>query len=125
MLKQLDDPDHRVSFRTTVIQSNDFKTGLEQRGAPEDLAAIYRRMQMSRWVWVVELQDRALRDDSDPFVLAEVIIDATDHVRDRHVLAYRIPGVIAQWDPDADKIDIGQLAAMQPLRPVSPREARG
>jgi hypothetical protein len=125
MLKQLDDPAHPVSFRTTVIQSNDFKTGLEQRGVPEDLAAIYRRMQMSRWVWVVELQDRALRDDSDPFVLAEVIIDATDHVRDRHVLAYRIPGVIAQWDPDADKIDFGQLAAMQPLRPVSPREARG
>lgn len=120
LLTRLYDPARPLSFRTTVIQSNDFKTSLDRRGVPEALAAIYRRMQMSRWIWVVELQDRTLRDDGNRFVLAEVVIDATDHVRDRHVLAYRVPGVIAQWDPDADKIDFGLLDAIAPLAPVTP-----
>lgn len=120
LLQRLQDPDRPLSFRTTVIPSNDFKTGLERRGVPKGLAAIYRRMQMSRWIWVVELVDRARRDDSDRYVLAEVIIDATDHVRDRHVLAYRVPGVIAQWDPDADRIDLAHLDPVAPLAPVAP-----
>lgn len=123
LLARLDHDDRPLSFRTTVIQSNAFKTALDGRDVPEDLAAIYRRMQMSRWIWVVELQDRALRDAGNPHVLAEVIIDATDHVRDQHVLAYRIPGVIAQWDPDADKVDIRSLAAIEPLIPVAPAKS--
>ena len=120
LLTQLDHPDRPLSFRPTVVQSNDFKTRLDGRGVPADLAAVYRRMQMSRWIWVVELQDRSLRDKGDPYVLAEVVIDATDHVRDRHVLAYRIPGVIAQWDPDADRVDTKRLPTIGPLKPVSP-----
>jgi hypothetical protein len=120
LLTKLEDPDRPLSFRTTVIQSNDFKTSLDHRGVPKDLAAIYRRMQMSRWIWTVELVDRARRNDGERFVLAEVIIDATDHVRDRHALGYRVPGVIAQWDPDADRIDLGHLDAIAPLSPVTP-----
>jgi hypothetical protein len=119
LLTDLDDPSRPLSFRTTVMRSNDFKTGLDERGVPAPLAAVYRRMQMSRWVWIVELVDRKLRNAGDPFVLAEILVDATDHVRDRHVLAYRVPGVVAQWDPDADQIATRELEPIPPLRPVS------
>lgn len=119
LLERLGDPAHPLSFRATVLPSNRFKVGLDERFIPPTLAAIYRRMQMSRWIWVVELVDRARRNDGDPFVLAEVIIDATDHVRDRHVLAYRVPGVIVQWDADADRVSSKALDDIAPLRPAS------
>lgn len=119
LLDQLEDPSRPLSVRTTVVRSNAFKTGLDERDVPPALAAVYRRMQMSRWVWVVELVDRRRRNADEPDVLAEVIIDATDHVRDRHVLAVRVPGVIAQWDADSDQVATRQLANMPPLRSVA------
>lgn len=119
VLEQLNDPTRPLSFRATVIRSNDFKTTLGLREVPVPLAAVYRRMQMSRWVWVIELVDRMRRDNGDPCVLAEVIVDATDHVRDRHVLAYRIPGVIVQWDADTDLLARRELDDVPLLHPVS------
>jgi hypothetical protein len=120
LVVQLQDPNRPLTFRTTVIPSNALKTGLDGRGVPDELAAVYRRMQMSRWVWVVELVDRQLRKDEAPCVLGEVLIDATDHVRDRRVLAYRVPGVIAQWDADADRLGLRALSDIPPLVSVSP-----
>ena len=110
------DPD-RPSFRSTVVFSNVFKRTLEDRGYPEDVAAVYQRMSMSRYVWVVELTDRAMRDDpagEQPCVLAEAVIDATDHMRDLHVLAWRVPGGMWRWSPDEDQIY--RLAALPPIR---------
>lgn len=106
---------HSVSFRTTVLRSNDFKVGLGRRGVPEPVASIYRRMPMSYWIWVVEATDRAARDRGDPCVLAEAVIDATDHLRDLHVLAWRIPGELVRWSPDED-----QLKPRHGLAPVPP-----
>jgi len=110
---------HKVSFRSTVLKSNDFKTGLERRGVPDPVASIYRRMPMSHWIWVVEATDRAARDRGDPCVLAEAIIDATDHLRDLHVLAWRIPGELVQWDPDEDRLSRRDLTAVPPLGSVA------
>lgn len=119
LLAGMSDPKRPYSFRATVLLSNEFKAGLDERGVPPVLAAVYRRMQMSRWVWVIELVDRVRRNQSEPYVLAEVVLDATDHVRDRRVLAYRVPGVVAQWDPDADRIARREIDPVAPLRPAS------
>jgi hypothetical protein len=110
---------HQVSFRSTVLKSNSFKTGLERRGVADPVASIYRRMPMSHWIWVVEAIDRTARDRGDPCVLAEAIIDATDHLRDLHVLAWRIPGQLVQWDPDEDRLRRRDLAAVPPLDSVA------
>jgi hypothetical protein len=59
-------------------------------------------MPMSRWIWVVEAVNRAERAKRLPCVLGEAIIDATDHARDRHVLAWRYGPHLSQWSPDLD-----------------------
>src|SRR5206468_1237872 len=73
-------------------------------GYPEPVAAAFRMLQMSRYVWVVELLDRDVWDASKDAkcVLAEAVIDATDHIRDLHVLGWRIPGEVRAWIPDED-----------------------
>lgn len=100
LLSRLNDPDRPLSFRSTVVLSNEFKSTLRDRLYPDAVTAAYQRMQLSRFVWVVELTDRALRDAGKPCVLAEAVIDATDHVRDLHVLGWRIPGAVWGWLPD-------------------------
>jgi hypothetical protein len=115
---RLDGTPRGVSFRSTVMLSNEFKTGLEDREVPAPLAAVYRRMQMSRWIWVVELVDRDLRKRAKPCVLAEAIIDATDQLRDQHVLSWRVPGRVGQWDPDTDTVSHRALDPVSPLPSV-------
>jgi hypothetical protein len=100
LLRRIEDPDRPLSFRSTVVLSNEFKSTLGERRYTDDVAAAYQRMQLSRFVWVVELTDRRLRDAGEPCVLAEAIIDATDHVRDLHVLGWRVPGAVWGWLPD-------------------------
>jgi hypothetical protein len=97
---------NRPSFRSTVVPSNDFKASLEARGYPPDITAVYQRMPMSRYVWVVELTERHLRDHpggEKRCVVAEAVIDTTDHMRDPHVLGWRIPGEIWRWSADEDR----------------------
>jgi hypothetical protein len=74
---------------------------------------------MSHWIWVVEATDRAARALGERCVLAEAVIDATDHLRDLHVLAWRIPGELVQWDPDEDRLSRRHLAAVPPLGSVA------
>ncbi|MGI8413886.1 MAG: hypothetical protein ACR2QA_15630 [Solirubrobacteraceae bacterium] len=102
LLERLDDPSRPLSFRSTVVDSNEFKRTLRERRYPDNVAAGFQRMQMSRLVWVVELTDRQARDAGEPCVLAEAVIDATDHMWDLHVLGWRIPGALWGWLPDED-----------------------
>lgn len=90
----------RVTFRTTAMLSNEYKTGLEDRGLPANPAAVLRRASMSRWIWVVEAVDRDLRYARQPCVLGETIIDSTDHLRDRSPLAWRTPDSVTVTAPD-------------------------
>ncbi len=112
---------NQVTFRSTPILSNEFKIALEDRGMPADQAAIYRRMPMSRWIWVVEAVDRALRRSEQPCVIAEAVIDATDHARDQHILAWRFGTHLANWLPDLDEVrSSSKLPLAPPIASVAP-----
>jgi hypothetical protein len=104
-----------VRFRTTLVRSNDFKTGLIGRGMDEATATIYQRIGMSRWIWVVEATDATERDLGNDCTLAEAVIDATDHLRDLHVLAWRIPKTVYQWLPDQDSYLVYRKLANLPM----------
>lgn len=93
-----------ISFRSTVVRSNQFKASLLERGLERDVAVLYRRMPLPRWVWVVEAIRKDKRASRERAVVAEAIIDATDHSRDPHVLAWRVPGALWTWRPDDDQI---------------------
>jgi len=120
LIEQLEDPARPLAFRSTVVASNEFKTSLHDRGYPLRVAAAYERMQLSRFVWIVELTERNARDLGDPCVLAEAVIDATDHVRDLHVLGWRVPGALWAWLPDDDAQEVmDDLPAVPPTRSVA------
>lgn len=105
LVEAIQDPASRLTFRSTVMLSNEYKERLTlENGYPGAVAAAFRMMQMSRYVWVVELLDGDVwdADKSERCVLAEAVIDATDHIRDLHVLGWRLPGEVRAWIPDED-----------------------
>lgn len=93
----------RVSFRTTAMLSNDYKSGLGARGLPANPSAVLRRASMSKWIWVVEAVDRDRRHAGEPCVLGEAVIDSTDHARDKSPLAWRTPYSVTVTPPDTRK----------------------
>jgi hypothetical protein len=110
-----------VSFRSTALLSNSFKTELQARQVPEPIASMYRRLPLSRWIWVVEAVDRDARNHGRDCVLAEAVIDATDHSRDLRALVTRTPTEMKMWDPDRDLSRHRRgLPAAAPLKSVSP-----
>jgi hypothetical protein len=120
LVDQLNRTDSPLTFRTTVILSNEFKRTLSDRLYEEHVTAAYQRITMSRFVWVVELTDRAARDRNEPCVLAEAVIDATEDSRERHALAWRVPGAVWGWIPDEDaRIVRGDLPEMVPTISVA------
>jgi hypothetical protein len=74
-----------------------------ERGLSDPVAAAYQWTRMSRYVWVVELTDRRLRDAGEPCVLAEAVMDATDHERDPRPLLWRVPSGVGRYFPDRDE----------------------
>jgi hypothetical protein len=119
LLARLDDPARPLSWRSAVIPSNEFKRSVSARGLRDDLAAAYQFAHLSRYVWVVELTDRVLRDERQPCVFAEAVIDATDHERDPRPLAWRLPSGFGMYLPDIDKTVPGPRPGMtEPIRSV-------
>jgi hypothetical protein len=110
--------DNSVVFRTTAVPSNDFKTGLRARGAPDKLIGAYQWTHMSRWLWVVEAIEHDAWDTGDPSVVAEVIIDATDHTGDPRPLTWRLPRQLVAWDPDRDRVGRIELPVIAPIATV-------
>lgn len=110
LLARYGQPDRPLSWRSAVIPSNEFKRSVTERRLPDDVAATYQFAHLSRYVWVIELTDRALRDARQPCVLAEAVIDATDHDRDPRPLAWRLPGGVGLYLPDVDKTVPGRCA---------------
>ena len=105
------------ALRTTAMLSNEYKGGLEGRGVPAAQAAILRRASMSRWIWIVEAVDRSLRDQEEPAVVGEVVVDATDHARDRRPLAWRTPSSVTVFAPDSRRERVARSEAPTvPLR---------
>lgn len=103
------------ALRTTAMLSNEFKAGLVARGVPKNQAASLRRASMSRWIWIVEVVDRSQRHCHAPAVLGEVIVDATDHARDRRPLAVRTPQSLRVFSPDARRQRTAVSATPTPL----------
>jgi hypothetical protein len=118
LMSRLLEPEEPLTLRSTVVRSNEFKTTMDERDYPPEIAAALQRMQLSRFVWVVELVDRALSEAGEPCVLAEAVIDATDHERDLRVLGWRIPGSVGAWLPDEDR-----SAVREPLDPSDPTKS--
>jgi hypothetical protein len=93
-----------IEFITSAIPSNDFKRYLGNRGAPNDVISGYGRIGMPRWIWVIEAIEREAFLQGKPCVLAEALIDCTDHSSDMRTLAWRVPGLLRHWDPDSDLV---------------------
>ena len=122
LVAQLEVERSPLTFRSTVVLSNEYKARFtEDSGYPEVVSAAFRLMQMSRYVWVVELIDRAAwhAEQLENSVLAEAVIDATDHVRDLHVLGWRIPGEMWAWLPDEDEQEVVEIPDVGPTRSVA------
>jgi hypothetical protein len=97
----------QLSFVTYGIRSRDYKHALQERaGFDPTLASHYRRSLWPRHIWVVEAQDRRLRDQGLPATLGEVIIDSTaSHLMPRRegdmgYLAVHAPGLYIGRDVD-------------------------
>lgn len=94
-----------LKFVTSAARAREFKrTLIALRGYPEALGREYMRIPMPKWVWVTELVDRERFEMGKPCVVAEALIDSTDHSRDTHVLAWRIPGRLFHWVADQDRV---------------------
>ncbi len=60
------------------VSSVRFKAGLKARNDPDEVAALYRMANCTRYVWVVEAVDRAMRNWTASGI-GELILDATAH----------------------------------------------
>lgn len=66
-----------VSVRVQLIEGRVLKAVMSAQGRGSQAASIYRMARLPKWVWVAELQDRKLRADNEPCVLAEIVFDTT------------------------------------------------
>lgn len=68
-----------LAIRSYVTPASDYKQSIRHRLGEERAteAAVIVSARMSRFVWVVEVLDRARRDDHADHVLGEVVMDAT------------------------------------------------
>ncbi|MEV6623852.1 hypothetical protein AB0M83_27185 [Amycolatopsis sp. NPDC051106] len=110
---------NEVEYVTTAIRSTEFKQTRHHQLFLDSVKHAYLRIPMPKWIWVVELVDRARFRRGEPAVLAEAVIDSTDHSRDMHVIAWRVPGLLRHWDSDDDRIgDVLIDDAQPPTRSV-------
>jgi hypothetical protein len=103
-----------LSWRSMVLPSNEFKRLAFRRGYSDQFLERVLLAQLSRWVWVVELTDRdSIYDpNKQPKVLADAIIDATEHARDPHLLLWSSGASFGHWRPDTDE-DVVYTAGMK------------
>lgn len=92
-----------ISVRARLIESNRYKDAVLRQGRSDDVCRLLRIAHLPLWVWIVELHDRARRDESPlntPCVLAEVVLDSTSHSDDPTVCLFSTP---------SDSLDAGLL----------------
>ena len=96
-----------LSFVTFGLRARDFKHALLRRPSMDPgLARAYRLAIWPKSLWVVEVQDRRLREAGRPSVLGEVILDPTSShldprsVDDHGILAVHRPGRYISHGPD-------------------------
>jgi hypothetical protein len=72
-------PTGKGSVRARLMEGTAYKAALRERGLPDDHVRLFRLADLSHWVWVVELHERAARSAGEPCVRAEVVFDSTSH----------------------------------------------
>ncbi|MDP9069262.1 MAG: hypothetical protein M3N53_13080 [Actinomycetota bacterium] len=83
----------RFALRTYARPANIFKRELEGR-VDEVVLRELRLARFSRYVWVVELVDRARRERGEPCVVGEAVIDSTSSDDHPQALAVHVPGAV-------------------------------
>jgi hypothetical protein len=95
-----------VSLRTFLRDGREYKASVATQGRE---AAVVRELRFARlphFVWVVEAQDRSLRDAGKPAVIAEAVFDSnsSDHEwRAPRADAMSLPGLTVVTPPDSGK----------------------
>ncbi len=96
-----------LSYVAYGIRSREYKHQLKNRaGLDPDLARAYRLSLWPQNLWVIEAQDRRLRQAGKPAVLGEVILDPTSsHLMpqtpsEHGILAVHAPGTYIAQSPD-------------------------
>ena len=99
LLADLDSDKPTIDFRSSVHHSNEFKRNL-QGNVPDEIAGTFQWLQLSRWIWIVELVYLDKWYKNEDCVVASAIIDATDHAQSHTLLGWRIPGAVGWTVPD-------------------------
>lgn len=101
----------RLTFRTHVIRSCDYKSMLPHRGHAAPTVAVLRLTQMPKYVVVVEAIDRQDRSADLPCVAAEAVLDATSPDREPSLIATWVHGATCVLrDPDEPLVVASAIA---------------
>lgn len=72
-------PGGRFSLRSRLLEGREYKRAASPQTRGTTVSRLIRSADLPHWVWLVELQDRGLRRDKRPCVIAEVVLDSTSH----------------------------------------------
>lgn len=90
-------PEKALQLRPYLTQINDYRNSLSDRNLSSDALIWLSMSGGSRWIWVVELQDRRAAARGEDCVLGEMAVDATTDERHAHVLFGLMPGAAYRW----------------------------
>lgn len=102
-----------ISIRTRLLPGRALKELVLGQQRSEEATELYRLADLSRWVWLVELQDRKLRDLGLPCVIADMVLDSTAHDDDCRTLlaATRRAAIDAQARPEPRVVTVADVGA--------------
>jgi len=83
-----------IALRTYASPSEAFKRNIVGLGMDPVHVRAYRMARLPKHVWVVEVIDRRLRQQNQPSVLGEALVDATSSDSFPDVVAYRLHGAL-------------------------------
>jgi len=92
-----------ISLRTFLRDGRLYKASVAMQGRHSDVVRALRLARLPHYVWIVEAQDRNLRDAGKPCVLAEAVFDpnSSDHEwRPPRSDAISLPGFTVLTPPD-------------------------
>ena len=90
-------PPEALQLRAYLTEVNEYRRNLVDRHLSPDAHIWLSMSGASRWVWVVEMQDRRAAAKGDDCVIGEMVVDATTDERHAHVLFGLMPGAAYRW----------------------------
>ncbi len=90
---------HKLSVRTYACDSSEFKHSFMRRCADKRAQRTMQAARLPKYVWITEIIERTRREDGQPPVVGEVIIDATAPSSSAaQILVIHLPGYINAYD---------------------------